>query len=181
MIRSVRSQVAVAGMDKDMIQTTREKVLAKLRRRYETPARNINGSCWTKPCSCWTITGNAAIRVLRQRPRPRGPVILAGRPVKFESERLLPWLRPIWQATDYACGQRLVAMRPEWIPAYEQHERRLPGEVREKLLLASAEVSVATKARLRQKKTELNPFALKRTVTKSLKEIEVMRRRPHPK
>jgi hypothetical protein len=28
-------------------------------------------------------------------------------------------------------------MLPEWIPAYEQHERRLPGEVREKLLLAS--------------------------------------------
>jgi hypothetical protein len=50
---------------------------------------------------------------------------------------LLPWLRPIWQATDFACGQRLVAMLPEWIPAYEQHERRLPGEVRDKLLLAS--------------------------------------------
>jgi len=31
----------------------------------------------------------------------------------------------------------LVAMLPEWIPAYEQHERRMPGEVREKLLLAS--------------------------------------------
>ena len=48
-----------------------------------------------------------------------------------------PGCRPIWQATDYACGRRLVAMLPEWIPAYEQHERRMPGEVREKLLLAS--------------------------------------------
>jgi hypothetical protein len=28
-------------------------------------------------------------------------------------------------------------MLPEWIPAYEQHERRRPGEVREKRLLAS--------------------------------------------
>jgi hypothetical protein len=28
-------------------------------------------------------------------------------------------------------------MLPEWIPAYEQHERRLPGAVREKLLSAS--------------------------------------------
>jgi hypothetical protein len=28
-------------------------------------------------------------------------------------------------------------MLPEWIPAYEQHERRLPGEVREKLLAIS--------------------------------------------
>jgi len=28
-------------------------------------------------------------------------------------------------------------MLPEWIPAYEQHERRIPGGVREKLLSAS--------------------------------------------
>ena len=44
----------------------------------------------------------------------------------------------IWQAADYACGRRLVAMLPEWIPAYEQHERRMPAEAREKLLRASA-------------------------------------------
>jgi hypothetical protein len=50
---------------------------------------------------------------------------------------LVPWLRQIWQATDYACGRRLVAMLPEWIPAYEQHERRMPVEVRETLLQAS--------------------------------------------
>jgi len=50
------------------------------------------------------------------------------------------WLRPIWQASDYACGRRLVAMLPEWIPAYEQHEKRLPGEMREKLLLANIQV-----------------------------------------
>jgi hypothetical protein len=68
----------------------------------------------------------------------RGPWIRTGRPIHYEPGRLVPWLRPIWQATDYACGRRLVAMLPEWIPAYEQHERRLPTEVREKLLLASA-------------------------------------------
>jgi hypothetical protein len=55
----------------------------------------------------------------------------------YEPNLLVPWLKPIWRATDYACGRRLVAMLPEWIPAYEQYERRLPGEVREKLLLAS--------------------------------------------
>jgi hypothetical protein len=61
-----------------------------------------------------------------------------GRPRRYEAESLLPWLKPIWQATDYACGRRLVAMLPEWIPAYEAHERSLPGEVRERLLAASA-------------------------------------------
>ena len=29
-------------------------------------------------------------------------------------------------------------MLPEWIPAYEQHERKLPSEVKDKLLQASA-------------------------------------------
>jgi hypothetical protein len=57
--------------------------------------------------------------------------------VKYEPSLLVPWLKPIWKATDYACGRRLVAMLPEWIPAYEQYERQMPGEVRDKLLLAS--------------------------------------------
>ena len=67
----------------------------------------------------------------------RGPVILTGRPIHYDPGLLLPWLRPIWQATDYACGRRLAALLPEWIPAFEQPERRMPLEVREKLLLAS--------------------------------------------
>jgi hypothetical protein len=79
----------------------------------------------------------AAIRALRQSAVERGPRIITGRPVEYEPSLLGRWLRPIWRATDYACGRRLVAMLPEWIPAYEQHERRRPGEVREKLLLAS--------------------------------------------
>jgi len=43
-------------------------------------------------------------------------------------------------------------------------------------VLASVAVTAATKAQLRQKKEELNPFALKLAVTKSMKEIETMRR-----
>ena len=58
--------------------------------------------------------------------------------MSYEPSVLVPWLRPIWQATDYACGRRLVAMLPEWIPAYEADERKLPAEAREKLLEASA-------------------------------------------
>jgi hypothetical protein len=61
-----------------------------------------------------------------------------GRPLTYEPDRLLPWLQPIWRATDYACGRRLQAMLPEWIPAYEEHERRIPAEAKDKLLQASA-------------------------------------------
>ena len=58
--------------------------------------------------------------------------------MSYEPGLLLPHLRSIWRATDYACGRRLVAMMPEWLPAYEQHERKVPAEVRDKLLKASA-------------------------------------------
>lgn len=47
------------------------------------------------------------------------PLSNAGRPVSYEPGVVLPWLRSIWKATDYACSRRLVAMLPEWIPAYE--------------------------------------------------------------
>ncbi len=57
--------------------------------------------------------------------------------MSYEPSVLLPG-RPIWQATDYACGRRLAAMLPEWIPAYEAYERKLPAEARDKLLAVSA-------------------------------------------
>jgi hypothetical protein len=136
-------------MDKDMNQMTRKQVLEKLRRRYETAGAEHKRKLLDQAVQLLGYHRKAAIRALRQRPQLRGPVILAGRPVQFEPGLLLPWLRPIWQATDYVCGQRLVAMLPEWIPAYEQHEQRLPKEVREKLLLASGRTLDRLLVRLR--------------------------------
>jgi len=113
------------------------QVLEKLRRRYENAGAEHKRKLLDQAVQLLGYHRKAAIRSLRRRAAPRGPLIITGRPVKYEPGVLVPWLRPIWQATDYACGRRLVAMLPEWIPAYEQDERRMPGEVREKLLLAS--------------------------------------------
>ena len=120
-----------------MNQTTRMQVLAKLRRRYKTAGAEHKRKLLDQAVELLGYHRKSAIRALRASAVVPGPVILTGRPVSYEPSLLVPWLRPIWQATDYACGRRLVAMLPEWIPAYEQHERRMPGEVREKLLLAS--------------------------------------------
>src|ERR1019366_370678 len=124
-------------MDKNMSQSTRTEVLAKLRWRYENAGAEHKRKLLDQAVHLLGYHRKAAIRALRRRAVARGPVVLTGRPVSYEPSLLVPWLRPIWQATDYACGRRLVAMLPEWIPAYEQHERRLPGEAREKLLSAS--------------------------------------------
>jgi hypothetical protein len=125
-------------MDKTMSQTTRKEILQKLRRRYQNAGAEHKRKLLNQAQELLGYHRKAAIRALRAPEREPSPHILTGRPLTYEPERLLPWLRPIWQATDYACGQRLKAMLPEWLPAYEQHERSVPGEVKDKLLLASA-------------------------------------------
>ena len=120
-----------------MNRVTRMQVLEKLRRRYKTAGAEHKRKLLDQAVQLLDYHRKSAIRALRAPVVVRGPLILTGRPVAYEPGLLVPWLRPIWQAADYACGRRLVAMLPEWIPAYEQHERRMPGEVRDKLLLAS--------------------------------------------
>jgi hypothetical protein len=109
----------------------------KLRRRYESAGGEHKGKILDQAQELMGYHRKSAIRAMRRPRVALGPRIITGRPLAYEPGLLLPFLRPIWQATDYACGRRLVAMLPEWIPAYEQHERSLPGEVREKLLSAS--------------------------------------------
>jgi len=120
-----------------MSQTTRQEVLKKLRRRYQSAGAEHKRKLLDQAQALLGYHRKAAIRSLRAPTVEPVLRIISGRPVSYEPKVLLPWLRPIWQATDYACGRRLAAMLPEWVPAYEQHERRMPGEVREKLLSAS--------------------------------------------
>src|ERR1044072_5342447 len=121
-------------MDKTMKQTTRTEVLQKLRRRYQSAGAEHKGKLLDQAQELLGYHRKSAIRSLRALTVERGPRIITGRPISYEPKLLLPWLRPIWAATDYACGRRLVAMLPEWIPAYEEYERKLPAEVRDKLL-----------------------------------------------
>jgi hypothetical protein len=121
-----------------MNQRTRIEVLTKLRRRYRNAGPEHKRKLLDQAQEVLGYHRKSAIRALGATPVERAPGIITGRPVSYEPSELVPWLRPIWQASDYACGRRLVAMLPEWVPAYEAHERRIPGGVREKLLGASA-------------------------------------------
>jgi len=125
-------------MDKTMSQPTRKEILERLRRRYRSAGPEHKGKLLDQAQELLGYHRKSAVRALRAPELERAPWVNAGRPVSYDPKVLLPWLRPIWQATDYACGRRLVAMLPEWIPAYEAHERRLPAEARDKLLGASA-------------------------------------------
>lgn len=136
--RCARSAVTVAGMDESMSTGTREEVLGKLRRRYRGAGLLHRRKLIDQAVELLGYHRKSAIRALSAGVPGRKEGARAGRPAFYDPGVLTPWLRPIWQATDYACGRRLAAMLPEWIPAYEAHERSLPGEVRDRLLLASA-------------------------------------------
>ena len=138
MIRCARTKCYRGGMDKSMSQTTRKEILKRLRRRYGSAGLEHKGKLLDQAQELLGYHRKSAVRALGGPEVEPVPWINAGRPVSYEPGVLLPWLRPIWQATDYACGRRLVAMLPEWIPAYEAQEGKLPAEAREKLLEASA-------------------------------------------
>jgi hypothetical protein len=121
-----------------MSQKTRKEVLERLRRRYRTAGLEHKSKLLDQAQELLGYHRKSAVRALGAAPVEPAPWINTGRPVSYDPKVLLPWLRPIWQATDYACGRRLEAMLPEWVPAYEAHERRMPSEAREKLLEASA-------------------------------------------
>jgi hypothetical protein len=125
-------------MDQSMSQMTRKEVLEKLRRRYQTAGPQHKRKLLDQAQDLLGYHRKSAIRALGAPTPKRVPWINTGRPVTYDPQVLLPWLRPIWRATDYACGRRLEAMLPEWIPAYEAYERRLPAEARDQLLEASA-------------------------------------------
>lgn len=121
-----------------MSQNTRKEVLNKLRRRYGRAGQEYKKKLLDQAQELLGYHRKAAIRALRAVETVRQPGNTGGRPRIYEPADLLPSLKPIWEATDYACGRRLEAMLPEWIPAYEEHEKSLPCEVRERLLGASA-------------------------------------------
>lgn len=120
-----------------MSQKTREELLAKLRQRYKSAGKEHKQKLLNQAQELLGYHRKSAIRSLRATVVEHGPRIITGRPVTYEPGVLVPTLRKIWEASDFACGVRLAAMLPEWIPAYEEHEKSLSQEVREKLLSAS--------------------------------------------
>jgi len=124
-------------MDKTMSPQARKEVLRKMRRQYRSAAMEYKTKLLDQAQELFGYHRKAAIRALRAPTVEPGPRIITGRPVAYEPGVLLPWLRPIWEATDYACGVRLAAMMPEWVPAFEAYEKPMPEAVRERLVAAS--------------------------------------------
>src|SRR4030095_267841 len=106
-------------MDKMINPTTRDEVLKKLRRRYQSAGAEHKRKLLDQAQELLGYHRKAAIRSLRAPTVEPARRMIRGRPVSYEPRVLLPWLRPIWQGTDYACGRRLAAVVPGGITAYQ--------------------------------------------------------------
>jgi hypothetical protein len=126
-------------MDNDMSHKTKKEVLAKLRRQYVKAGTRYKAQLLNQAVALLGYHRKAAIRALRARPRPpRAVAVVLGRPREYDPQKLLPVLKPIWFAAWQPCGSRLVALLPEWLPAYEADHRRIDPDLRQCVLSASA-------------------------------------------
>lgn len=126
-------------MHKTLSKQTKDQVLSQLRRHYLRAGREYQRQLIAQAVELLGYHRKAAIRALRAQPKaPAAPSLLLGRPIEYDPDVLLPILKPIWFAAFQPCGSRLVALLPDWIPAYEQDHRRLDSAVRESLLAVSA-------------------------------------------
>lgn len=122
-----------------MSQQTKAELLLQLRRQYRRAGRDFKRQLITQAVQLLGYHRKAAIRALRHTPKPlAAPALVLGRPREYHPATLLPVLKPIWFAAFQPCGSRLVALLPEWLPAYETDHRRLDADVRAALLAISA-------------------------------------------
>lgn len=134
-----QKSVLPKNMDANMSLNTRDELLEKLRRRYKTAGKEHKGKLIDQAVEMMGYHRKSAIRALGEKPvRVVAMPAIVGRPRVYEPELLLPALRTIWLAGQQPCGKRLVAMMPEWVPAYEAFHRGLKSSAREQLVEASS-------------------------------------------
>jgi hypothetical protein len=92
-------------------------VLATLRRRDQGAGRPDRKKLIDEAVELLGYHRKSAIRALAAEEAHGAARINTGRPARYNAGLLTPWLRPIWQATGFACGRRQAALLPEWIPA----------------------------------------------------------------
>jgi hypothetical protein len=97
---------------------TREERLGRLRKWYTRRGKEGKSRLLDELCEEYGYSRKHAIKLLRDRlPRRRGVrpgAVSRYEPIREVTER-------IWRAAEQACGKRLVAALPLWLPHYRRH------------------------------------------------------------
>ncbi len=89
-----------------MSSGTRQEVLRKLRRRYQGEGVEHQRELIDQAVELLGYHRKSAIRALSSAETEPGRRTNTGRTARYDARMLRPWLKQIWQATDYACSRR---------------------------------------------------------------------------
>ena len=119
-----------------MSMRSRREVVERLRGKYERAGPRYRRRLIDQVCAVCGYDRKYAIKVLSgNRPGPRGRP-RGGSPPKYGPAEARV-VEEIWKLTDYACGKRLVAALPLWLPAYQARNATVGEEVIRRVQRAS--------------------------------------------
>ncbi len=101
---------------------SKQEYLSAIRSRYLAANKSEKKTILDEFCAVCSYNRKYAIRVLR-RPLPKSsasPKSKRGRKAKYHQPELIAFLKALWTAANLACGKRLKAMIPNWLPHYPE-------------------------------------------------------------
>lgn len=131
-------------MSYQMSQTSQREVLKKLKERYAGRGRLGRSRLLDEACALSGLSRKHVIKVMSGRLPIGGKAKRRGGPRRRYGEAERKALKMIWMECEQACGKRLKAAVPLWLPHYERRYGALEDGVRARLL----EMSAATMDRL---------------------------------
>lgn len=127
--------------DSIMSSKTKREYLAIIVLRYRRATKKHKQLILNEFCQVCGYHRKYAIRLLNGMVRSASPSRKGrcGRKPCYTNPRLVEFLKTLWRASNLACGKRLKAMIPLWLPHYRTAQGRpLPPEVIQQLKTISA-------------------------------------------
>jgi hypothetical protein len=101
-----------------MSATSKREYLNSIHNRYQTSPKGVKAMILDEFCRVCDYDRKYAIRLLQSKSRSLSAVIKSksGRPTTYHHPEILAFLKRLWIASNLACGKRLKAMIPLWLP-----------------------------------------------------------------
>jgi hypothetical protein len=124
-----------------MSNKAKREYVEAVRSRYQAASREEKSLILDEMCRVCGFHRKYAIRILSIPLPSKGTTAgrRAGRPPKYTDPRIRKFALALWRASNLACGKRLHAMIPYWLPAYvASHPSPLPDRIQHLILTLSA-------------------------------------------
>ena len=138
-----------------MSTSARKEYVEVIRHQYKKADKAKRSDLLNQVITTCGYNRKYAIRLLGAAPRAPSKR-KSKRPRTYDAPELLKVLVHIWKASNLACGKRLVAMIPLWLPWYEtSFHVTLPASIQQRLMTISAATIDQLLARNRKRNTKL--------------------------